>query len=197
MRAEVLSYWATIASAIATIVLAGLSLKQSRQNLQQLQEMVRSRRSTSSPNIIAQVSGNSGESTPVGIFDDHTFLPGLNSPLRLDARKQSSDNRLFFAYIDLVNVGKGDAYQVKVSVDGAYHQMVDHLSIGDRTTCIIQVLHGKEVPHTVEFVVTFVSLSREKHTSCFLMSLEIGDSGVPAVTRIECSGYSIREDDSR
>lgn len=186
MRMDVLSCWASIASATATIFIAILTFTQSRQNQRQLQEMVLNRRSVSSPNITVEVSDDPGGPSPTRVFGDSEFLPEFDSPFKFDLRKNSSDIRACFAYITFVNAGPGHAYQVEVSTNGVFHQVAGGLLAGETLRVPMTLCYGEKVPPAVELTIAYRSLAGERHSSRFQLDLAMDPSGVPKLMGARC-----------
>ncbi|MEW6104761.1 MAG: hypothetical protein AB1563_00115 [Bacillota bacterium] len=172
---ESLSSVAQILGALATIVIAALTLCQSRQNAAQLEEMKKNRRAEYGPWLTLELGFREEFRQPKGIFDDPPERFDLGIIAKFPIREKVGYGVVSSIEVTLENKGRGPAYNVNFQRlgDAKLDGIIPIIGPDEFKQVYIQVHHGKErVRSPMLLVITYENVSGEVFEQQFPLIIE-------------------------
>jgi hypothetical protein len=172
-------------SSIAAVVIACLTYVQTKQNREQLQEMIRTRKASTDPFITVSESTICAEPRPTRVFEEPPFLEGFESPFEVRVSSCDRSSKMTLVELMLANKGVGNAYNVWVSCGGKRQRIEDVMEPKEIRNLTVRVCHDSPIrPGEFHLTVTYASIADEHFQHGVTIVVGKGESGRLEILRI-------------
>lgn len=149
-------------SSIAAVVIACLTYVQTKQNREQLQEMIRTRKASTDPFITVSESTICAEPRPTRVFEEPPFLEGFESPFEVRVSSCDRSSNMTLVELMLANEGVGNAYDVWVSCGGTRQWIEDVMEPKEIRNLTARVCHDSPIRRgEFHLTVTYASIANK------------------------------------
>lgn len=182
---NVVSNVVAMTSSIAAAIVACLTYVQTKQNREQLQEMIRARKASTDPFITVIESTIYAEPRPTRIFEEPLFLKGIESPFVVRVSSCDRSPSMTFVELMLANKGVGNAYNVCVSCGSTRQCIEDVMEPKEIRNLTVRVCHDSPIrPGEFHLTVTYASIADEHFQHGVTIVVGEGESGRLEILRI-------------